>query len=100
MNAQAMQPRRGVYLLTPDEPDTARLLGRLAPLLAGGAVALLQLRNKDARPALLRQQALALLPLCRAAQVPLGQGPGDRGAGRDAEHGRVLERQPRRGQRA
>lgn len=71
MNAQAMQPRRGVYLLTPDEPDTARLLGRLAPLLAGGAVALLQLRNKDARPALLRQQALALLPLCRAAQVPL-----------------------------
>jgi thiamine-phosphate pyrophosphorylase len=71
MNAQAMPPRRGVYLLTPDEPDTGRLLGRLAPLLAGGGIALLQLRNKGASPALLRQQALALLPLCRAAHVPL-----------------------------
>ena len=26
---------RGLYLITPDEPDTARLLARVAPLLRG-----------------------------------------------------------------
>jgi thiamine-phosphate pyrophosphorylase len=63
-------PGRGLYLITPDEADTARLLDRVAPLLALG-VAALQLRNKLADAALRRRQALALLPLCRAAGTPL-----------------------------
>lgn len=63
-------PTRGLYLLTPDEADTQRLVARVEPLLAEG-VAMLQLRNKGADAALLRQQALALLPLCQARRVPL-----------------------------
>ena len=63
-------PGRGLYLITPDEADTARLVDRVAPLLAIG-VSVLQLRNKRADAATLRQQALALLPLCRAAGTPL-----------------------------
>jgi thiamine-phosphate pyrophosphorylase len=60
---------RGLYLITPDDADTARLLLRVHPLLAH--VACLQYRNKSATPALRREQAAALLPLCRAAGVPL-----------------------------
>jgi thiamine-phosphate pyrophosphorylase len=63
-------PRRGLYLITPDEPDTTRLLARVAGPLAAGT-ALLQYRNKGADAALRREQAAALLPLCRAAGVPL-----------------------------
>jgi len=63
-------PARGVYLLTPDDPDTGRLAARLAPLLAAGP-ALLQYRNKAADAALRRAQLRALLPLCAAAGVPL-----------------------------
>ncbi len=61
---------RGVYLITPDEPDTARLLRRVAPLLEAG-VAWLQYRNKTASPALRHEQATALQALCTAARVPL-----------------------------
>lgn len=61
---------RGLYLLTPDETDTARLLARVGSVL-GARPALLQYRNKLADAALRRQQAEALLPMCRAAQVPL-----------------------------
>lgn len=61
---------RGVYLITPDEPDTARLLARTAPLLAAGAT-WLQYRNKTASDALRREQATALLALCAAHDVPL-----------------------------
>lgn len=60
---------RGLYLLTPDEPDTARLLARVRPLLAH--TALLQYRNKAAGAALRGEQAAALLAACRAAGVPL-----------------------------
>lgn len=63
-------PGRGLYLITPEDADTARLVDRVAPLLALG-VAVLQLRNKRADAALQRRQALALLPLCRAARTPL-----------------------------
>jgi thiamine-phosphate pyrophosphorylase len=62
-------PGRGLYLLTPDEPDTARLLARVAPALPHAA--LLQYRNKHAGPALRREQAIALLAPCRALGVPL-----------------------------
>ncbi|MEN5271933.1 thiamine phosphate synthase [Stenotrophomonas lactitubi] len=61
---------RGVYLITPDEPDTARLLARTAPLLAAGAT-WLQYRNKTASDALRREQATALQVLCAAHGVPL-----------------------------
>jgi len=61
---------RGVYLITPDEPDTARLLARTAPLLAAGAT-WLQYRNKTASDALRREQATALQALCAAHSVPL-----------------------------
>ena len=61
---------RGVYLITPDETDTARLLARTAPLLAEG-VAWLQYRNKTAGDALRHEQASALQSLCATAGVPL-----------------------------
>lgn len=70
MNSPSPWPSRGLYLITPDDADTERLLGRVAAALSAGP-ALLQYRNKDATPALRRKQAEALLPLCRAAGVPL-----------------------------
>lgn len=62
-------PLRGLYLITPDEPDTERLLDRVRAVL--GHAALLQYRNKTADGALRQCQMAALLPLCRAAGVPL-----------------------------
>src|SRR5690606_21792549 len=67
MDADAMP--RGLYLLTPDEPDTARLLERVAPLLPFATW--LQYRNKGAHAALRERQATALRMLCRDAGVPL-----------------------------
>jgi thiamine-phosphate pyrophosphorylase len=61
---------RGLYLITPDETDTARLLARVSPLLGAG-VTWLQYRNKRADATLRREQALALQSLCEAAGVPL-----------------------------
>ncbi|KRG88326.1 thiamine-phosphate pyrophosphorylase [Stenotrophomonas daejeonensis] len=60
---------RGVYLITPDEPDTARLLARVRPLLAGATW--LQYRNKAVDAATAREQAHALQALCAEAGVPL-----------------------------
>lgn len=60
---------RGLYLLTPDEPDTARLLARTAPLLP--YVAWLQYRNKAANATLRKEQATALARLCADAGKPL-----------------------------
>ncbi len=60
---------RGLYLVTPDEADTARLLARVAPLLAHATW--LQYRNKAADPALRAAQAAALQALCAGAGVPL-----------------------------
>lgn len=62
--------RRGLYAVTPDEADTARLLALVRPVLAGGA-ALLQYRNKRAAPDLRCAQARAVLGLCREYGVPL-----------------------------
>lgn len=64
-----MQKARGLYLLTPDEDDTDRLLARTAPLLP--YVAWLQYRNKSASAALKREQAGALARLCIANGTPL-----------------------------
>lgn len=54
----------GLYVITPDEPDTAKLSQRARLALAGGAQ-LLQYRNKLADGALRREQALALRGLTR-----------------------------------
>ena len=73
MNPRWPQPGsapRGLYLITPDDDDTARLLARTAPLLAAG-VTWLQYRNKTAGDALRHEQALALQQLCVQADVPL-----------------------------
>lgn len=60
---------RGLYLITPDEPDSTRLLARVVPLLPH--VACLQYRNKTASDTQRRQQADALRSLCSDAGVPL-----------------------------
>ena len=70
MNSRTLSTLRGLYLLTPDEPDTQRLVARVADVIAEGAV-LLQYRNKAAGAALQRRQAQALLPLCDAHGVGL-----------------------------
>lgn len=63
-------PQRGLYVITPDEPDTGRLLTRVDAVLGAGA-AWLQYRNKAADAAVRREQAVALLALCHAHGVPL-----------------------------
>ena len=70
MNATTTRAQpRGLYLLTPDEADTARLLARVAAVLPQATW--LQYRNKPADAGLRRRQLQALLPLCRDAGVPL-----------------------------
>ncbi len=61
---------RGLYAVTPDIADTELLLAMVQGCLEGGA-SVLQYRNKVAPAKLRNQQAQALLPLCRAFQVPL-----------------------------
>jgi thiamine-phosphate pyrophosphorylase len=61
---------RGLYALTPDEPDTGALVAAVRAALAGGAAAV-QYRNKAADAALRRAQAAVLAALCREAGVPL-----------------------------
>ncbi len=60
---------KGLYLITPDELETARLVKRVGAVL--GQATLLQYRNKSANDALKRSQIAALQPLCRARGVPL-----------------------------
>jgi len=65
----ARRSPRGLYLITPDEDDTGRLLARVAEVV--GHAALLQYRNKRADAATARAQVSALLTLCRGHGVPL-----------------------------
>lgn len=71
MRNDAMTPAaaRGLYLVTPDEPDSARLRERVKPLLPFAAW--LQYRNKAADDALRLVQAGMLQALCAEAGVPL-----------------------------
>lgn len=62
-------PLRGLYLITPDEPDTVRLLARVEAVI--DRAALLQYRNKSASSALRRGQGEALAQLCERHGVPL-----------------------------
>jgi thiamine-phosphate pyrophosphorylase len=71
----ASEPRpvhrlRGLYAITPETPDTARLLADVSACLDGGA-ALLQYRAKTLAPALALEQARRLAELCRSRGVPL-----------------------------
>jgi len=61
---------RGLYAITPEEPDTDRLLVLVRAALVGGAAAI-QYRSKDAPGALRFEQARALVELCREYRVPL-----------------------------
>jgi thiamine-phosphate pyrophosphorylase len=61
--------RQGLYLITPDELDDARLLARVRPLLPH--ISCLQYRNKRADPGQRRRQVDALLRLCRDLGTPL-----------------------------
>ncbi len=91
----------GLYAITPDWPDTARLLAVSAEILAGGC-RLVQYRNKTAAAGLRLEQALALRALTRregarlivnddpelalrveADGVHLGRDDGDLAAARD-----------------
>ena len=60
---------RGLYLITPEEPDTARLLARVAAVLPQATW--LQYRQKGAGPDLRLVQAAGLQALCREVGVPL-----------------------------
>lgn len=60
---------RGLYLITPDEPDDDRLAARVAPLLRHAAC--LQYRNKTAPRHRRLAQADALRALCSAAGIPM-----------------------------
>lgn len=62
-------PPRGLYLITPDEQDTGRLLKRVAEVI--DTATWLQYRNKAASAELRRAQADALARLCKEAAVPL-----------------------------
>jgi thiamine-phosphate pyrophosphorylase len=59
----------GVYLITPDWSDTARLLAAVAGAMRGG-VAAVQYRNKAASAGLRREQAGELQRLVHAAGLP------------------------------
>jgi len=64
---------RGLYAITPDEADSARLASRVRAALENGDAAgwaALQYRNKAARPALRLEQARMLGALARARGVP------------------------------
>ena len=61
---------RGLYLITPDDDDSDRLLERVAAVLPA-APALLQYRNKRADAARRFDEARAMKALCDAAGVPL-----------------------------
>lgn len=67
---RALLPARGLYLVTPDDDDTRRLVARVEAALAGG-VALLQYRNKTASDALRAEQAAALRAACTLRGTPL-----------------------------
>lgn len=69
LDSPPARPLRGLYLVTPDEPDCERLLARVEPLLAHATW--LQYRNKSASGRLREEQAARLQALCADAGVPM-----------------------------
>ena len=78
---------RGLYAVTPDEDDTARLAALVDAAIAGGAAAI-QYRHKRAATSLQREQAIALARVCRGrALFIVNDDPGLAvGAGADGVH--------------
>jgi thiamine-phosphate pyrophosphorylase len=70
MRARTDRRIAGLYAVTPDTADTASLLARTQRAIAGGA-AMVQYRGKSQSVALRREQASALVALCRPAGVAL-----------------------------
>ncbi|SEK53873.1 thiamine-phosphate pyrophosphorylase [Pseudoxanthomonas sp. GM95] len=62
---------RGLYLITQEDADGARLLARTQALLEAGVVTWLQYRNRAADAAAQREQATTLQALCAQHGVPL-----------------------------
>jgi len=60
----------GIYAITPETPDTERLLKQVEAALAGG-VAAVQYRDKSGDVARRHEQASELVALCRRFGVPL-----------------------------
>jgi thiamine-phosphate pyrophosphorylase len=60
----------GIYAITPETPDTERLLNQVEAALAGG-VAAVQYRDKSDDVARRHEQASELVALCRRFGVPL-----------------------------
>ena len=60
----------GLYAITPEQPDTARLLQQVRAALAGGT-SVVQYRSKSQDVALQHEQASELIALCHAFDVPL-----------------------------
>ena len=70
MQAKFMQSKiAGLYAITPDLEDTARLCQMVEASILGGA-SVVQYRNKVVNEALRFAQASALLPICRQHQIP------------------------------
>jgi len=68
-----MSPERrlaGLYAITPEDPDTSRLVDRVRACLEGGARAV-QYRAKSLAPEARRAQGQALATVCRDHGVPL-----------------------------
>jgi thiamine-phosphate pyrophosphorylase len=70
MSHKLSGPIKGLYAITPDEPDTAELLRKVRLAFLGGA-RVLQYRNKAADATLRLLQAKALRELTREFSVPL-----------------------------
>ncbi|MBB5392592.1 MULTISPECIES: thiamine phosphate synthase [unclassified Herbaspirillum] len=60
---------RGLYIVTPDWDDTEQLVSATEQAIRGGA-ALVQYRHKNADEVLRREQASALLHVCRRHNTP------------------------------
>lgn len=60
----------GLYAITPEQPDTNRLLSQVRAALSGG-VRVVQYRSKSLDVALLHEQASELQVLCHDFEVPL-----------------------------
>ncbi|RJX31507.1 MAG: thiamine phosphate synthase [Oxalobacter sp.] len=60
---------KGLYIVTPDWDDTAKLVDVTEKALKGGAT-IVQYRHKTASPELRREQAKALQAVCKQYKVP------------------------------
>lgn len=70
MTSEARARLRGLYAVTPEMQDTARLVTMVEECIAGGA-RLVQYRAKGAGAALALEQARRIAAACRAGGVPM-----------------------------